>query len=71
MIAPVLEGISTSQPTVTVAKIDVDAHPAIAEKYQVTALPTVAAFKNGALKEKFLGARDKKFIEAFITSTLQ
>jgi thioredoxin 1 len=65
VLAPVLESISEENALVTYAKVDVDALPELAKRFQVASLPTVAAFQNGLFKDKFLGVRDRKFIETF------
>lgn len=66
MIAPLLEKSSQSNSDISFIKVNVDEAQELASQYQVTALPTVVAFKNGNLKNKFMGVKDEKFIENFI-----
>jgi len=70
MISPLLEKLAQSNPEISFLKVNVDEAQELAAEYQVTALPTIAAFKNGNLKEKFMGVRDAKFIENFINENL-
>lgn len=70
MIAPLLEKSSQSNSDVSFIKVNVDEAQELASQYQVTALPTVAAFKNGNLKNKFMGVNDAKFIENFIKENI-
>lgn len=70
MISPLLEKLAQSNPEISFLKVNVDEAQELAAEYQVTALPTIAAFKNGNLKENFMGVRDAKFIENFINENL-
>ena len=53
MISPLLEKLAQSNPEISFLKVNVDEAQELAAEYQVTALPTIAAFKNGNLKAKF------------------
>ncbi|KAJ3203316.1 hypothetical protein HDU82_006682 [Entophlyctis luteolus] len=67
MLAPILKKAVAEEPPKTVlVKINVDDSPATAAEYGVSALPTVAVFKNGALVDQFVGLRDDKFVREFI-----
>lgn len=70
MISPLLEKSSQSNPDISFLKVNVEKAQELGYEYEVTALPTIAAFKNGNLKEKFMGMRDAKFIEKFIKENL-
>jgi thioredoxin 1 len=45
---------------VKIGKVDTDANREISTRYQVSAIPTVLLFKDGTIKEKFVGLRGKK-----------
>jgi thioredoxin 1 len=45
---------------VKIGKVDTDANREVSTRYQVSAIPTVLLFHNGAIKEKFVGLRGKK-----------
>lgn len=70
MISPLLEKSAQNNPDVSFLKVNVDEAQELAAEYKVTALPTIAAFKNSNIKEKFMGVRDAKFIENFIKENL-
>lgn len=48
MLAPVIEELADKyEGTATIAKVDVDAQPALAARFGVLSIPTVILFKNG------------------------
>jgi len=48
MVAPVLEEISAKHgDKVTIAKLDIDANPEIAQQYQILSIPTMLVFQGG------------------------
>ena len=69
MIGPILEKAAAApenEKEISFVKVNVDEAQELATEFKVTALPTVSSFKNGKLKESFMGARDAKFIDKFI-----
>ncbi|HJZ06175.1 thioredoxin [Candidatus Amesbacteria bacterium RIFCSPHIGHO2_01_FULL_48_32] len=49
MAAPIIEELATQyQGRVLVAKVDVDAHPDLASRFNTMSIPTVILFKDGA-----------------------
>jgi thioredoxin 1 len=70
MISPLLEKSAQTNSDISFLKVNVDEAQELAAEYKVSALPTIAAFKNGNLKETFMGVRDAKFIETFIKENL-
>jgi len=76
MLAPVLDEIATEQSDrVKVAKVNLDENPALAERYQITAVPTLLYFANGEVRDKSLGVQSKKVIvsklEALVLAKVQ
>ena len=61
MLGNVLESIDTN-----ILKINVDTHEEISVKYGVMSIPTICSFKNGELKEKIIGFRNKEEIEQIL-----
>ena len=53
-----------------VGKLDVDANPNTAPKYNVKGIPTLIIFKNGNVEAKKVGAMSKSQLAAFIESTI-
>jgi len=60
MIAPVLEEIAAEHADkIDVVKLNVDENPAIAQKYQILAIPTLNVFQNGEVVKQIKGAKPK------------
>jgi thioredoxin 1 len=59
-VAPILEQISREHgDKLTVAKLDVDANPLTAQRFQVASIPTMIVFKGGIPFTRLVGARAK------------
>lgn len=43
----------------TIAKVDVDAHPKLGTKCNISAVPTVLLYEDGELRERFVGVRSE------------
>lgn len=56
MIAPMLEKFSTVYSSAEFLKVDVDNLGEVAQEYEVSAMPTIIFFKNGAVVDKVIGA---------------
>jgi thioredoxin 1 len=64
-IAPIIEEIARDFGSVKVAKVNIDDHPELAERFNVSSIPRVLYFNNGQLKETIIGAAPKKkFVDA-------
>jgi thioredoxin 1 len=62
-VAPVLEEIADEHAgKLTIAKLNIDENPAIARRYQVMSIPTMAVFDKGNLVKTIVGARPKAAI---------
>jgi thioredoxin 1 len=59
MIAPILEELSKEQTAVTIAKLDVDANPEIAMRFNVMSIPTLLVIHDGEIKKRLVGAKGK------------
>lgn len=66
MISPILEKFSQEYSTVKFVKVDVDQLPAIAQEYEVTAMPTIFFIKNGSVVHKVLGAQPQAIKQALV-----
>jgi len=55
---------------VKIGKLNVDANNAIATEYNVKNIPTIIIFKDGKLKQRFVGLQDKAFLKQQIESLL-
>jgi len=60
MIAPLIEEIADEkQGSVRVAKVNVDDNPAIAQKHEIRAIPTLLVFRGGEVKQRITGLSSK------------
>lgn len=66
MVSPIIDEIAEERQDIKVCKVDVDEAPALAERFSVSSIPTLAVFKNGELVRIETGARPKPAILALI-----
>ena len=60
-MAPALEQVATEMKgKVKIAKLDVDANPAVTQKYHIQARPTLMIFKDGKVAAQRVGALVQK-----------
>ena len=60
MIAPILGEIATEKAgQVTIAKLNVDEHGDIAQRYGVMSIPTLLVVKDGEIVKRLVGAKGK------------
>ena len=65
MIAPVLNEIAVEQAgRIKVAKVDVDANPALAARFGIQSIPTLLYFVAGRVQAKVVGTASKEAILA-------
>jgi putative thioredoxin len=64
-LGPVLEEAAAAR-GVTLAKVDVDANPNLANEYGIRGIPAVKAFRNGHVVAEFVGAQSRTAVEAFL-----
>jgi thioredoxin 1 len=71
MIAPVLEEVAKQYAgRLTVAKLDIDANPAITSRFGIRGIPTLILFKGGKPHAQKVGALSKSQLAAFVDSNL-
>ncbi|XP_060101506.1 thioredoxin, mitochondrial [Heteronotia binoei] len=67
ILGPRLEKMIAKQKgKVLMAKVDIDDHTDLALEYEVSAVPTVLALKNGNVVDKFVGIKDEDQLDAFL-----
>ena len=60
MVAPVLEEIAGAhRDKVTIAKVDVDQNPQVAQDYKILSIPTLLVFQGGKPVKQIIGAKPK------------
>jgi len=71
MIAPILDEIAIEyEGKIKVCKVDVDTNPESAAKFNVRGIPTILAFKNGAVEATKVGALSKGQLAEFVDSLI-
>ena len=71
MVAPVLEEIAAEHADkLTIAKLDIDANPAIARQYQIMSVPTMMLFQGGEPVKQIVGAKPKAAMLAELSGVL-
>lgn len=69
MLAPILDQLAGEQEgRATVAKVDIDAHPDLAERFGIRAIPTLIVFKDGQPVSTITGVKSKSFLEAALAA---
>ncbi len=64
-LGPTIDELATEYVgKVRVGKVDTDANPSLAAQYGISAIPTVMLFQDGEVKERFVGLRSKKDLQA-------
>jgi thioredoxin 1 len=60
MVAPVLEEIAVQHADrITVAKLNIDENPQVAQQYQIMSIPTMSVFQDGKIVKSIVGAKPK------------
>lgn len=71
MLGPVLEReVEAREGQVALAKVDVDASPALSQQYDIQGIPAVKAFRNGRVVREFVGAQSPQTVAAFLDALL-
>ena len=66
-LGPLIEdAVGRREPDVVLAKIDIDAHPGLAQRFQVMSIPAVKAFRDGEVVEEFVGLVSATQMETFL-----
>ena len=70
-LAPALEAaVEARAGAVMLVKVDVDANPALAQRFSVSGIPAVKAFRDGRVVAEFAGARSRAAIDVFLDALL-
>ncbi len=72
MLAPVIDRLAEQYAgRVKVAKIDIDEHSALAERYDIQSIPTILLFKDGKVTARDVGAKPLSNYTAMLDANLQ
>tara|TARA_B100001057_G_C22542156_1_gene830033 strand:- start:402 stop:722 length:321 start_codon:yes stop_codon:yes gene_type:complete len=70
-IAPALDEISIEMSNnITVAKINIDENPNIAQEFNIRSIPALMIFKNGKLESEMMGQVPKSQLEEWIKKSI-
>ncbi|MFZ0088874.1 MAG: tetratricopeptide repeat protein [Solirubrobacteraceae bacterium] len=70
-LGPVLErAVAARSGKIELAKIDVDANPAVARSFAIQSIPAVKAFRDGRVAAEFIGAQPPAAVDTFLDSLL-
>ncbi len=70
-VTPILKQVKAElKDQVRIIKVNVDKNPAIATKFQIRNIPTLILFKEGEVKWKVAGVRQKSEIEAVVRNNI-
>jgi|SRR5438309_751119 thioredoxin 1 len=71
MMAPVVEQVASQfSDQLTVGKLDVDASPTTAMRYQVMGIPTLGFFRGGRLVDKYVGYQGPAHLRSWVEKAL-
>ena len=66
MLSPVLEELAQEHPEISFCKVNVDEVPELAQRYQISAIPTLLLFKDGQPVDMSVGVKSKAELENFL-----
>ena len=66
MLSPVVEELAQEHPEISFAKVNVDEVPELAQRYQISAIPTLLLFKDGQPVDMSVGMKSKAELENFL-----
>ena len=67
-LAPVLDALAEAKPELCIGKVDVDAQPGLAARFDVMTVPTLLLFRSGRLLRRTTGAKTPAELEDFLRS---
>jgi thioredoxin 1 len=71
MIAPILEEIAGEQVgNLSIAKLNIDDHPELAQRFDIMSIPTMLVFSDGAVRKRMVGAKGKAQIQRELSEFL-
>lgn len=68
LMGPVIEELAQEVGTVKIGKLNVDDHPATAQKYEILSIPTMKLFKGGQVVQEFVGVQSKSDVLKALTA---
>ena len=66
MLSPIVEKLAEEHPEIAFGKVNVDEAPEIAQRYQISAIPTLLLFRDGKPVDMSVGVKSKAELEKFL-----
>lgn len=66
ILSPIVEQLAEEHPEISFGKVNVDEAPELAQRFQVSAIPTLVLFKDGKAVDMSVGVKSKDDLEEFI-----
>ena len=66
MLSPIVEQLAEEHPEISFGKVNVDEAPELAQRFQVSAIPTLVLFKDGKAVDMSVDVKSKDDLEEFI-----
>ena len=71
ILGPVVEEVASQYAgTLTVGKLNVDDHPAVAQRYGITGIPALLFFQEGKVVDTVVGAVPKRVLQQHVESVV-
>ncbi|MBI1907910.1 thioredoxin [Candidatus Uhrbacteria bacterium] len=67
VMSPIVDELAAATPGLSVGKVNVDEHPALAQRFNVLSIPTFIVFKGGSVVEQFSGSMSKDALAARVS----
>jgi thioredoxin 1 len=65
-LGPILEELAAETPHARIVKVNVDQSPNLASQYDVSAIPNLKVFRNGAVVEQIAGVASKHELQSLL-----
>ncbi len=66
MLSPVVEELAQEHPEISFGKVNVDEVPELAQRYRISAIPTLLLFRDGEPVDMSVGVKSKAELEDFL-----
>ena len=67
VMSPIVEALAEELGNVTVAQVNVDENPELAQQFNILSIPTFLVFKGGQVVEQFSGSMSKEMLKTKIS----
>ncbi|MDO5557646.1 MAG: thioredoxin [Clostridia bacterium] len=66
MMAEIIDKIAAENPDIKVFKVDIDEDKQLAQRFEITSIPTFLIFKNGKLIQNIVGTQDEQYLLKYL-----